>query len=47
MKVYVVFDNYGAGGWISVSKIFLDENKAIEYMKSSKSDDVEEYEVIE
>lgn len=47
MKVYVVVDYYGAGGWLSIDKIFINENKAIEYAKSNKCDDVEEYEVIE
>jgi hypothetical protein len=47
MKVYVVITEYGAGGWVSIRKIFTDKDKAIEYSKLNQCDDVEEYEVIE
>lgn len=46
-KVYVVVVDYGCNGWVSISKIFLDKNKAIEYSKLNECDDIEEHEVIE
>jgi len=44
MRVYIVVCEYGAGRWVSIRKVFLDEAKAHRYAKANQ-DEVEEYEV--